>query len=44
MTLIRYKICRLDYVEIVNPYKFKPLQGQADKEKAIAVMAVFLGE
>jgi len=35
---------RLDYVEIVNPYNFKPLQGQADNDEAIAVMAVFLGK
>ena len=35
---------RLDYVEIVNPYNFKPLQGQADNDEAIAVIAVFLGK
>lgn len=35
---------RLDYVEIVNPYNFKPLQGQADNEEAVVLMAVFLGK
>ena len=35
---------QLDYVEIVNPHSFRPLQGKGIKEEAVALMAVFLGK
>ena len=35
---------RLDYLDIVNPHSFKPLQDNANEEKAVAVIAVFLNE
>ena len=35
---------QLDYVEIVNPHSFRPLQGQGAKEEAVALIAVFLGK
>lgn len=35
---------QLDYVEIVNPHSFRPLQGKGTKEDAVALMAVFLGK
>ena len=34
----------LDYLEIVDPHSFKPLKGQNNKENAIALIAVFLGD
>ena len=34
----------LDYVEIVNPHSFRPLQGKGTNEDAVALMAVFLGK
>lgn len=38
------KDMRLDYIEIVNPHSFKPLQGKGTNEEAVALMAVFLGK
>jgi len=35
---------QLDYVEIVNPQSFRPLQGKGTNEDAVALMAVFLGK
>ena len=35
---------QLDYVEIVNPDNFRPLQGKGIKEEAVALIAVFLGK
>jgi len=35
---------QLDYVEIVNPHSFSPLQGQGTNEEAVALIAVFLGK
>ena len=35
---------QLDYVEIVNPHSFRPLQGKGIKEEAVALIAVFLGK
>ena len=35
---------QLDYVEIVNPNSFRPLQGKGTNEDAVALMAVFLGK
>ena len=34
----------LDYLEIVDPHSFKPLKGQNNKENAIALIAVYLGD
>ena len=34
---------KLDYIEIVNPQTFKPLQGKGNNEEAVALIAVFLG-
>tara|TARA_B100001057_G_scaffold500650_1_gene616901 strand:- start:2075 stop:2923 length:849 start_codon:yes stop_codon:yes gene_type:complete len=35
---------QLDYLEIVNPHSFRPLQGKATNQEAIALIAVFLGK
>ena len=35
---------QLDYVEIVNPHSFSPLQDQGTNEEAVALIAVFLGK
>ena len=35
---------QLDYVEIVNPHSFRPIQGKGTEEDAVALMAVFLGK
>lgn len=35
---------QLDYIEIVNPYSFRPLQGKGTNEEAVALIAVFLGK
>lgn len=35
---------QLDYVDIVNPYSFKPLQDKGNEEEAVALIAVFLAE
>ena len=35
---------QLDYVEIVNPHSFRPIQGKGTNEDAVALMAVFLGK
>ncbi len=35
---------RLDYLEIVNPNSFRPLQGKGTNEEAVALIAVFLGK
>ena len=35
---------RLDYIEIVNPHSFRPLQGKDNNEEAVALIAVFLGK
>ena len=35
---------QLDYVEIVNPHSFRPLQGKGIKEEAVVLIAVFLGK
>ena len=35
---------RLDYIEIVNPHTFSPMQGKGTNEEAVALIAVFLGK
>tara|TARA_B100000886_G_C20408618_1_gene485971 strand:- start:228 stop:1076 length:849 start_codon:yes stop_codon:yes gene_type:complete len=35
---------RLDYIEIVNPHTFSPIQGKGTNEEAVALIAVFLGK
>ena len=35
---------QLDYVEIVNPHSFRPIQGKGTNEDAVALIAVFLGK
>ncbi|MBL6664116.1 MAG: pantoate--beta-alanine ligase [Flavobacteriales bacterium] len=35
---------QLDYIEIINPQSFKPLQGKDANQEAVALIAVFLGK
>ena len=35
---------QLDYVEIVNPHSFRPIQGKGTNKEAVALIAVFLGK
>ena len=37
------KEMQLDYIEIINPTTFKPIKGKGNNEKAVALIAVFVG-